>query len=66
MTKVETLEREVQALSSQDLAKVRLWFADFDADLWDRQLEGGARSGKLDSLAARALAAHHQGKSREL
>ncbi len=66
MTKVETLEREVQALSSQDLAEFRQWFADFDADLWDRQIEGDARSGKLDGLAARALAAHRQGKSREL
>lgn len=66
MTKVETLEREVQALSPQDLAKFRRWFAAFDADLWDRQIEKDARSGRFDDLAARALEAHRRGESREL
>jgi hypothetical protein len=66
MTKVETLEREVQALPPEDLAQFRQWFAVFDAELWDRQFEEDARSGKLDALAARALAAHRRGESREL
>ncbi len=33
----------------------REWFVQFDADIWDRQLQSDALNGKLDGLAARAL-----------
>lgn len=63
MTKVDELERQVQSLSPDELAAFRQWFADFDADVWDRQLEADAQEGKLDSLADRARQAHDAGKS---
>ncbi|MCC6868559.1 MAG: hypothetical protein IT522_07025 [Burkholderiales bacterium] len=66
MSKVNDLERQVQSLSTDELAVFRQWFAEFDADAWDRQLESDARSGKLDALAARAREAHASEKSTKI
>ncbi len=66
MTRIQALEKEVRSLSHDELAKFRAWFARFDAVQWDRQIESDMATGKLDSLAARALAAHRRGESREL
>jgi len=66
VTKIETLEQEVSALSHDELAEFRSWFARFDAVQWDRQIESDVKAGKLDRLAAEALAAHQRGESREL
>ena len=49
------LENAVAGLSSDDLAKFRTWFAEFDALEWDRQFEEDVRAGKLDLLAEEAL-----------
>jgi hypothetical protein len=64
--RVETLEKEVQDLSRDELASFRKWFLKFDAVEWDRQIESDIDSGKFDKLAAKALAAHKRGESREL
>lgn len=66
MSKVENLERQIQQLSSEELAEFRRWYAEFDADLWDRQFELDVKSGKLDALAEKALRAHAAGLSTEL
>jgi len=44
----------------------RDWFAKFDADEWDRQIEADIQAGKLDKLAAKALSEHKRGESRAL
>ena len=66
MTKIESLEREIRKLSSEELSQFRRWFASFDAAVWDRQLEADAAAGKLDTLANAALADHQAGRSRKL
>lgn len=66
MGKVETIEQAVEGLSPEDLAAFRRWFAEFDAAVWDRQVEQDARAGKLDALADEALNDHATGKSTEL
>jgi len=43
------------SLSSSELAKFREWFASFDADEWDKQIEKDALNGRLDALAHAAL-----------
>lgn len=63
MSKVNDVERRVEDLSPEELAAFRKWFAEFDADAWDRQFEADAKSGKLDSLAGRARRAHAAGKT---
>lgn len=65
-SKIEALEKEVRELSSDELASFRDWFAKFDSDQWDRQIESDIAAGKLAKLAAKALAEHKRGESREL
>jgi hypothetical protein len=48
MTKIEELEKKVEGLSPAELSLFREWFATFDAELWDRQLESDVAEGKLD------------------
>jgi hypothetical protein len=64
MSKIESLESEVAKLTPQELAAFREWFAKYDADAWDRQIESDVKVGKLDRLAAEALAAHGRGETK--
>ena len=62
MSNVETAEQVVSQMSSVELARFRKWFAEFDGDAWDAQIEEDAKLGKLDAFAAEALAEYHAGK----
>jgi hypothetical protein len=62
MEMVEKIERQIEELSSEELARFRQWFAAFDAEEPDRQFEADVRTGKLDVLADRALRDHAAGK----
>ena len=66
MSKIERLERDVQALAPNELAAFRKWFQEFDAAAWDLQIEDDVRAGKLDGLADAALKASGAGKCSEL
>ena len=61
MTTLETAEQIVGQLSADELARFRKWFAEFDGDTWDEQIEADAAAGKLDSLAEEALAEYRAG-----
>ena len=66
MSKVDSLEREIERLAPSDLARLRAWFMEYDAAAWDRQIEADALAGRLDSLADAALEDHRAGRSRPL
>jgi hypothetical protein len=66
MSRVEQIEGQIRALSSEELQALRAWFAEFDAGLWDRQFESDVSTGKLDELAEQALKDHVEGRCREL
>lgn len=66
MLTAESVERVVEQLSPAELAKFRRWYAEFDADVWDAQIEADAAAGKLDALAAEALAEYCDGQAQEL
>ena len=61
MTKLEKIERDIEALPPQDVHLLSKWLADFREQLWDRQLEAG--SSALDALAADALEEYRAGKT---
>jgi hypothetical protein len=63
---VEALERAIESLPPHDLARFRQWFAQFDADAWDDEIEADAKSGRLESFAAEALAEFEAGGAGEL
>ena len=66
MGNVKSIEMAVEALPPSELAEFRRWFAEFDAAAWDRQIEQDAAAGRLDQLAAEALADYSAGAGREL
>ena len=66
MGSVKSIEKAVASLPPSELAEFRRWFAEFDANAWDEQIEQDAAAGKLDALAAEALADYRAGSVREL
>jgi hypothetical protein len=54
MTDVQAIEEAVRALPAQDLVEFRRWFAEFDAEAWDQQIDADLAGGKLDALLAEA------------
>ena len=66
MTKLEKIEQDIASLTPGEVAKLARWFAEFQADVWDKQIEDDASAGRLDNLADQALASHHAGKTRPL
>lgn len=65
-TNIQSIEQAIQQLPPHDLAEFRRWFVQFDEAAWDSQIEADAGAGKLDALAAEALAEYHAGKVRQL
>jgi hypothetical protein len=55
MRTIEEIENAVRRLSPKELAAFREWFAQLDADAWDRQVEKDVAAGRLDALADEAL-----------
>jgi len=66
MSELKQLEQRVQNLSPKEFARFRAWFIEFDARVWDAQIEADLKAGKLDGLIAEALAEFKAGKAREL
>jgi len=57
------IERAVSQLSEEELAAFRVWFAEFDAAIWDRQFEEDVAAGRLNGLAQQALEHLREGRS---
>ena len=66
MQAVQELQSAVSQLSAEELAHFREWFDKFDAEVWDRQFEEDAKSGKLNQLANQAIADFQAGKCKQL
>ena len=58
MTTAEDIKKAVEQLSREQLARFCTWFDAFDADRFDAAIERDARNGKLDAIAAAAIAAY--------
>jgi len=66
MTSVQEIENKVSNLPPDELAEFRAWFEKFDSILWDKQFEKDANSGKLDSVAEKAIDDYKRGNYKEL
>lgn len=66
MGTVKEIEEAIRRLAPADLEAFRAWFAEFDAEAWDRQLEADVAAGRLDRLAEEALADLRQGRCTDL
>ena len=63
MSDVKALERAVENLTSSDLVEFRAWFLNYDAGLWDEEIEEDYHSGKLDDLISEAIQDYQEGKA---
>lgn len=66
MSEVEKLAERIERLSRDELKAFRAWFVEFDARVWDAQIEADSKTGKLDALVSEARAEYEAGKTREL
>ena len=54
MNTIQQLEDGVRKLPADELAVFRAWFAEFDADTWDWQIQEDVSAGRLDWLVKEA------------
>jgi hypothetical protein len=66
MSRIEELEQQIAALDYNELKAFREWFARFDAEVWDKQIEDDVKSGSLSRIAERAVRDHDAGRSTKL
>ncbi|MBA3922017.1 MAG: hypothetical protein H0X31_10095 [Nostocaceae cyanobacterium] len=66
MNNLKEIELAVSQLSPEELAAFRIWFAEFDAQIWDRKFEHDVASGRLEGLAERALQHLREGRCTDL
>ena len=66
MTRVATIEAEIEKLSRSELEELRDWLLEKDWEAWDRQIEADSAAGRLQDLFDKALAAHRAGESTEI
>ena len=60
------IERAIERLPPEELARLRAWFAEFDGARWDRQIEEDVAAGRLDDLAKEAISDLRQGRCTDL
>ena len=51
---IQEIERAITELSPKELTRFREWFDEYYAQVWDKQIEQDAASGRLDKLMAEA------------
>lgn len=66
MSRVEQLEQRIAELDADELKELRAWFALYDAEVWDRQIESDSKRGRLRRLVDQALADDRAGRSTDL
>ncbi len=66
MTKLEDIQKAVTQLTDEERTKLLAWLAELDAQAWDEQIERDAKAGKLDKLAAKAIAEDDTGLTTDL
>lgn len=66
MSRVEELEKAIDALPEEEYTQLRQWFSEKDWQKWDKQLAADTGSGKLDFLLKEASEAKSKNTLREL
>ncbi len=66
MNNLKDVEQAIKQFSSEELAAFRAWFAEFDAEVWDRQFEEDVAAGRLDKLGEKALQHLREGRCTDL
>ena len=62
MSTVEEVEDALRQMTPEQRAAFRAWYAEFDAEEWDRQLEADVAAGRLDGLIDEARRDRQEGR----
>jgi hypothetical protein len=62
MNTIQEIKLAITQLPLQEWEQLRDWLDEFDAQVWDRQLETDVRAGKLDALGKQAISDFKAGK----
>ena len=63
---IEELEFAIQKLPAHEFKRLAAWFAEFEAEQWDRQIEADQRAGRLDHVIKRVREDIEAGRSKPL
>ena len=63
---MQEIEQAITELSPDELARLREWFDEYYAKIWDEQIEQDAASGRLDKLIAEVDEEYNAGLSKPL
>jgi hypothetical protein len=66
MSSVREIESAICKLSRHELSAFRAWFCEYDAAVWDKQIEADAVAGHLDDLKDEAIRDLREGRCRDL
>ena len=66
MLTVEQIENAILELGSDEIGELLEWFLNLDYQRWDVQIEKDIDRGKLDALAAEAIADFESGNYRAI
>jgi len=59
---IKEIESAIAQLPPSELAELAKWFEEFQAQVWDEQLEQDVKSGRLDALLKQAEQDFEQGQ----
>lgn len=59
---VQDFQRQVTEMTAEELKQFSKWFENYQAEVWDAQIERDANAGKLDFLVRETEADYNGGK----
>jgi len=59
---IKEIESAIAQLPPSDLAELAKWFEEFQAKVWDEQLEQDVKAGRLDAMLKQAEQEFEQGE----
>ena len=63
---IKDIEVAITKLSAKELADLAAWFADYQARVWDEQIEKDLETGKLDRFLTEVESEYKAGKMKPL
>ena len=63
---VKEIEQAIAQLPRSEVTELSRWFEEFQAQMWDEQIERDAKAGRFDELIEQAKARHAAGQCKPL
>ena len=60
---VKDIEKAITKLPRSQVVELGAWFEEFEAQIWDKQIEKDAKAGRFDALIEQAKSEHSAARS---